>query len=268
MLRILVPTDFSENADRALDYAVEVINHLGGHIVLYHTYEVKSTTGSFISIETYLKKDAHENLAQSIRRVESNLKRGASIEGKATRGRTVPLVCAVADKGNYDLIIMGTQGASGLKEIFIGSTTAGVIGRSATPVLAIPKGVSFRLPKRIVLALDSNAISGPAVTPLLLTLIEGFQARLSVFHLMKNEPALVGLDPSLGMYLGEIEYDIYEYLQKDGINSGINSFVAEINADLLCMIRHRRSFMDEIFHVSATRKEVFNSPVPLLILQD
>ena len=62
--------------------------------------------------------------------------------------------------------------------------------------------------------------------------------------------------------------DVPQENMKGNINDGINAFVAKQEADLLCMIRRKRSFVENLFHVSVTEKEIFDSPVPLLVLPE
>jgi nucleotide-binding universal stress UspA family protein len=57
-------------------------------------------------------------------------------------------------------------------------------------------------------------------------------------------------------------------LDTENLNESLNKFVAEHNSDLLCMIRRKRGALENIFHESATTKKAFNTPVPLLILQE
>jgi nucleotide-binding universal stress UspA family protein len=267
MLKILVPTDFSDHANNALDYAVNIINQTGGRILLYNVYQVQSTTGSFVSIEKYISEDAEAEMQKILRRVEPQLKGTAIIDSKVTRGHTVSLICKVADKANYDLIVMGTQGKTGLKGVFIGSNTVGIMNGAETPVLAIPNGFKYRPMKKIVLAIDSEPISSKAVINSLQRIIKAFKPEVSVFHL-ETELVDAGIDPSVDIYLENINYTTYQRVTKDGFHDSINHFVAEENADMLCMIRRKRGLLYEILHPSTTRKKVFDSPVPLLILHD
>ena len=55
MKNILVPTDFSEHANNALDYAVAIANRFGSHITLFYAYKVYSTTGMLVSVERFMK---------------------------------------------------------------------------------------------------------------------------------------------------------------------------------------------------------------------
>ncbi|MEL6867091.1 MAG: universal stress protein [Bacteroidota bacterium] len=265
---ILVPTDFSDNATNALDYAIDIVNHLGGQILLYHTYDVRSTTGSFISMETVLRKDAERELEDCLHRVSKRLMpKKAGIRGQITRGDTVNLIADMADRHGFDLIVMGTQGASGLKEVFIGSVTAGVMKKSKTPILAIPSSFKYRPISNIVIAVDSSPISSPEILQPFIQLAKSYEAKIGVLHL-RNSEVDEGIDPQLDQYLGSMPYSVFHYLQQGSLSDSISDFVIQKKADLLCMFRHERGFWQDLFHTSTTLKKIFNSPVPLLILRD
>lgn len=267
MKRILVPTDFSKNADNALSYALAIANAFGSEITLLHLYKVYSTSGMFVSVESYMKEDAAAHMLEKVRRIEAHLEGEARIVTKIVRGDAVRMITDIADKSAYDLIIMGTQGASGLEEIFVGSTTNGVLKNTRRPVLAIPHNFKFRNIRKIVLAIDEGTVSHAGVLMPLVKLARRFSASVQVYH--KDTGAKdPGMDSSVDMFLDDVEHSFHYELDTDRINKSINDFVADTGADMLCMIRRQRGFLKEIFHVSSTSKEVFDSPVPLLVLHD
>ncbi|HQU57560.1 MAG: universal stress protein [Phaeodactylibacter sp.] len=267
MKKILFPTDFSSNAENALAYAIDFANKCTGKITLLHTFRLHSSAAMFLSVESIMEQDAIKQMASLIQRMEPKLREGAKIDSKIVRGDAVPVITDMADKSGFDLIIMGTQGATGLKEVFFGSTANGVLKNSETPVLAIPNGFAFRPIRKIVFAVDEAGITHPGVTSMLVQMAKMCGAKIFVFHqgLGKNDD---GIDPSVDIYLDGAKYSFHYELDDASINESINSFVADYEADMLCMVRRQRGFLEEAFHVSATTREVFNSPVPLLVLHD
>lgn len=265
MKKILFPTDFSKNANNALAYIVEIANHFGSEITLLHAYRVYSSAGSFVSVESYMKEDAAKDMLSVIDTLEPQLKNGAMVNSKIIKGETVSTIANVSEQGNFDLLVMGTQGASGLEEIFIGSTTNGVMKRTEVPVLAIPAGFAYRPIKTIALAVDEEENFSPNVLEPLLKLAKMNEALVRVYH---KDEANDGLNTTIDAYLENVERTYHYELDEEHLNDSLNEFVAEQHADLLCMIRRKRGFLERIFHDSATTKTVFSSPVPLLILHD
>jgi len=267
MKKILLPIDFSDNAYRATDYALQLANAFGSTITLVHLYKVYSTTGMFISVESYMKEEAGKEMLGLLNQLEPKLKAPAKVESKIVRGEAVPVIANMADTGGYDLVVMGTQGATGLREVFIGSTTNAVMRKTRTPVLAIPQGYTFRPIRNIVLAMDERSISDATVVRVLLQLARQFGAAVRVYHQEKgpNDP---GLDPSVDIFLENIVHTYHYELDINDINKSINDFVAKSQADLLCMIKRHRGFLRNLFHVSVTKQEAFHSEAPLLVLHD
>ncbi|MBK7870650.1 MAG: universal stress protein [Saprospiraceae bacterium] len=265
MKKILVPTDFSDHANNALAYAVNLANAFGSTITLLHTYQVYNKAGSFISVESFMKEDAAKAMLETMKKTEALLKNNAQLESKIIKGDTVDIIMDLAQHHLYDLIVMGTQGASGLEEVFIGSTANSVIKNVYIPVLAVPADFAFRPIQTIVLAVDEEEDFSDSMLSSLVQIAESQAAMLRVYH---KDVANDGLNAAVDKYLKDVERTYHYELDTDNINESINAFIVEYNADMLCMIRRRRSFLAEVFHESITTKEVFNSPVPLLILQE
>lgn len=267
MKKILFPTDFSERAEEALAYALGLAEAFKSDLTLLHVYRVYSTSGMFVSVESYMKEDAAERMLEHLSQAGGKLLNGVRVDSKILRGEVVKMVQEVGEKGHYDLIVMGTKGASGLQEIFTGSTTNGVMKRTCCPVLAIPAGQVYKPPKNIVLAIDEHPISHAGVVMPLLDIARRFKSEIQVFHKDTGQPD-AGIDPSIEIFLDTVDHSYHYELDTDHLNKSINDFVAETKADMLCMIRRQRNFVDRLFHVSSTTREVFDSPVPLLILHD
>ena len=267
MNKILVPTDFSGHAENALSFAIGIANRFGSKITLFHTYKVRSTAGMLVSLDRYMKEDADVDLTSSLEKATAQLIYGATIEGVVVKADAVDSISNKADKQGYDLIVMGTQGASGMAEVFIGSTTNGVIRQSKTPVLAIPEGCQFEAFRSIVLAMDSKEIQSDQILKTLVDLVKGYNAKLSVYHKVEG-PEDQGVDAALSYWLDGIEHANHFDFSDETVNDSITRFLEEYGGDLLCMIRHKRGFLASLFHQSVTRKEAFTSKVPLLILQD
>jgi nucleotide-binding universal stress UspA family protein len=267
MKKILVPTDFSDNAYNALNFAVAFANKFGAEITLIHTFKLYSSTGMFISVESYMEEDARKDLAEMIRSTKEKLSGNAGIKHKLYRGDAAPVIAAVADKENFDLIIMGTQGASGLKEVFTGSTTNGVIKSSNTPLLMIPEHYQFKAPERIIFAIDQDHISGESVVAPLVSIARAFDARIDVFHQDAGSKD-AGIQAEIRQYLDPVEAAYHFRLDDKRVTESIDEFVEETRSDLLAMIRRKRGFLENIFHQSVTTMEVFHSKIPLLVLHD
>lgn len=267
MKTLLVPTDFSDNAAVALDYAIELANRWNSRLIFVNAFHVATSAAVMISVESIMRADAEADMARLLETVRPRLQGQASAEGHVMHGDAIGTVTYLCKEESVDLVIMGTQGASGLKEIFSGSNANGIIKNARVPVLAIPAGHAFVPFKTLVLAVDQAGLSSPAPLTPLLTIAKHFGAAVRVYHKDTGERDM-GIDPSIEMFLESVEHSFHYELEGEFIHDRLHAFVDDQHADLLCMIRRHRSFLESLFHPSATTREMFKIRLPLLILHD
>ncbi len=138
--KILVPTDFSEPSDAALDYAVSLAQKLGASIHVVHSFElpVVGLPSGVLTISAEMASriiDAAQTaLAQLSEKYEQ---RGVKLETLIEQADPREGVLSAAKKIGADLIVMGTHGRRGLARALIGSVTEAVVRTSPVPVLTV-----------------------------------------------------------------------------------------------------------------------------------
>jgi len=267
---ILFPTDFSENTQTALNYAIDLANQFACKLILFNTYKLSHRAGMFIGVEKVMREESRAQMAELLKETRLKLNNGATLEGKVAKGEAVSTIIRAAKKLDVNMIVMGTQGASGLKEVFIGSTTNGVMVGTKTPVLVVPSQFDYRPLKTIALSIDEKLISNKTSLEALRMIVYRYNANVCSFHVRsKNDPVPDAMESSLADILEGIKFSFHEIdADEKSINSSIETFVKTENADLLCMIKRDRGFWGNLFHSSVTTKEVFHSTVPILILHN
>lgn len=267
MKKILVPTDFSENANQALNYAIHVANKFGATIYVLHAYQVSSSTGRLISIDRIVEEDRERELTSLLRQVKPLLTGEAAIEGYVRKGSSVETVVAAANKLNVDIVIMGTTGASGMKKMFLGSTASNVMKHTELPVLAIPNGFKDTTIDNITVALDDKKVPETYVLHPILEFARGYQASLNLLHVTADANTEENIDPTIQEHLKKfgIAYTYYKLNSKD-TGQGILEFVDRKKSNMLCLIKHSRSWFQDIFHASMSERLAFEAAVPLLVL--
>lgn len=267
MKKILVPTDFSENANLALKHAIQVANEFGGIVNVVHIYQIATSTASFVSIDDIVKADREVEVADLIDTMKPLLANNARIEGHVRKGNSVENICEIAQKLNVDLIIMGTKGADGMKKMFLGSTASNVILNTKIPVLVIPREFSnFKL-SNITIALDDKKFEDFNVLKPVLDLVKGFGAVLDLLTVIDEDHPKAKIDSGLEDYLTKegISYT-YFVVKASDILEGLRNFVAREKSEMLCLIHHPRGFFQNLFGPSVAKEMAFVSSVPLLVL--
>lgn len=140
--KILVPTDFSHNADRAMHMAVELAKGYGASILLVHVYDVApyAIPEGLPLYETYqitqLRDVFDKQLSEAKQRAEQA---GATqVETELLQGSAYREIVRRAEEGRFGLIVMGTHGRTGLAHMLLGSVAEKVLRHAPCPVLTVP----------------------------------------------------------------------------------------------------------------------------------
>ncbi|HEB88885.1 MAG TPA: universal stress protein [Deltaproteobacteria bacterium] len=140
---ILVATDFSEPAARAIETAVEFAKKFNAKLIVLHAYKVEIPMASPMVAGGYVLPDGFfEQLGQHARtRVEETASeirtRGVDAVGIAVEQSPALAIVDEAKEQNADLIIMGTRGLTGIKHVALGSVAERVVRTAPCAVLTI-----------------------------------------------------------------------------------------------------------------------------------
>ena len=138
--KILVPTDFSEHADRALDYAIDWGRQLNAHLTLLHVIQSLPEAGidmgsglSAAHLET-LEAELVQHMQGYLQRVED-----AGVEGDIVMAHGVPFdkTLEIVKARQIDLIIMGSHGRTGFSHLLLGSMAEKLVRLAPCPVLVV-----------------------------------------------------------------------------------------------------------------------------------
>ncbi len=264
MTKILVPLDFSNISSNALYYAIQLFQDSKPEITLLHAYGTWSTAMTIKNIDRMIERDSNRTLKELMAKVQKEYP-DLILKPRILKDHAVEAIAELGDSGDYDFIVMGTKGASGLQEVFLGSVAGGVISKTTAPVIVVPAGFEFKPLDEIVLALSNDPVSDKKVGEPLRKLATMHQSNVKVLHIAEEGPEEVeraladfnDLNPSFDYAMGT-----------EDINKDLNDYLSQGEASLLCMIRKHHGFASRIFKDSVTLKQTFDSPVPLLILQD
>ena len=270
MKKILVATDYSENASNAVQYGVSLANKFGSLLSLVSAVEepYSAAAGALVDIKDHIREEALETTGKVKAQVEGQLRNGATIDTHTVDGAPGSTLPRVAKAQHYDLIVMGTKGSTAARELFTGSVANAVIKHSELPVIAVPEEVAYHDLQRILVAVDGKKLAGPQVLSPLKQLAEAYGAEVIIYHGDVDGDGK-GYDPRISDYLGTTNHRFEVRSEKDeDITKGINKAVKLHGADLLCMVYHDHGFFGRLFNESTVSKVVFDSSVPLLVLQD
>jgi len=270
MVNILVPTDLSEVSKIAVQYALKIVNKLGGTLTVLHVVTIIQPTRATMrlqlkSLEKELMDTSREDMEAFVKTITKQLKTEVSINVKVAKGTSFnDTVKREAKKLRTGLIVMGTKGASGLRKYVLGSNTASVIEVSHVPVLAVPELGEFKSFKNVVYATDLKNVQKELKT--LIPYLEKFNSTVHLLHVTSSLKEVSALEKKIDVIVKKagVTNVVCKVIVNKNIDEAIDYYVAESNADLLAMFTHDVSFYEKLFNRSMTRKMAFHSKIPLL----
>lgn len=275
MKTILVPTDFSDDADNAMSYAVEIAKITSSKIILFHAFHIPAVpmdTPVFITSFDEIEKICMAQLKTIERNIHQKHGSQIDIECACKCGFAVDGINEIALEKNIDLVVMGMHGSSYWEEKLIGSNTTTLIRNTKWPVLAINKNVKFKSIKKIVLACDYHKIKDKSILNILKEFVKLFQAHVYVLNVVHE----LEMIPSMSEAVEAIELnhsleDIsnsFHNIENENIMDGINEFVEQNKSDMIVMIPHEHTFLENMFSESNTKQMTFHANIPLLALSE
>ncbi len=270
MNKILLPTDFSDNAYRAAEYALLLFQGTNTSFYLLNSYEMPQAGASMlISMEDILKKNSEEELFQleHALREEYNTP-NLQLQTLSIYGDPVYAITKVTDEHSIDMVVMGTKGASGLKEKIIGSNSAHVVKKSSCPVLLVPENTCLQAPSRIVLAIDPSNFNAESLKPLRNLAL---QTKASVFVLYVAEENEAITEKELIERTGindSLQGISYVVVIKKSSSAAecIEQYTQEVNANLVVMLPRKTNFFENLFLKSHSKKIAMHTLIPMLAL--
>ena len=278
MKKILFPTDFSETANRAFVYALHLAERMSASIVTYHIFLPPPAT--YISYMPYdmraffeqVELESFENYKDAIPPLRAMAeKEGLGhievnhvlVEGdNPIRG----IEKAMREEAP-DFVVMGTTGARGLKEVFLGSVAGEVLESASCPVLVVPReapaGAQF---PHMAFTTDFKDEEMPALD-YLIGLARQLDSKLHVINVdvTHTDFYVHRMEKLKAKYKDEAGIR-FEELKGDHIFETVSEYLEEHGVHLLAMLSYKRNFFRELFHYSLAKKMAYHGHIPMLAL--
>lgn len=273
MKTILVPVDFSEHSEYALEVAANIAKKQNAEIVVLHMMGLS---------ESYLTKDEKQEVFNAIyfmkltnKRFEKLLKKeyleGIDVTQEVKTHKVFSEINEVAAEYEADLIVMGSHGAAGVKEVFVGSNTEKVVRTSDTPVLVIKERTpNFNIEKAVF------------VTDFELDTLNSFLRARDFFKTFKVEPQILFINiPEKFMSTGEMKLKAYNFLIEVGLDNkkfkdniifyddytaekGIFNYCNEAGIDTIAIPTHGRKGIGHFFYGSIGEDIANHANIPVV----
>jgi nucleotide-binding universal stress UspA family protein len=268
MKTILLPTDFSENSLMAADFAVEYLCEKGTSLVLAHVYDIPrgGTSGLFYLLEE-LQKQAEKNMVEFLQKLEKRYEeKELELKQVVLQGNFADQCNALAKRFEVEAIVMGTKGASGLKEALIGSNTVDLMRELKYPLYVIPENYKDKSIKELIMSFDGKSELPASLVAPITAFANKRQLPIRLLHVRVKEEDPVQNWTSLRNAFEGIKLDIQESWG-ESLEEGLKKATDEAEA-LLVMVRRKQTFWERFFNISDSRKAVLHAELPMLIVPE
>lgn len=276
MKKILLPTDFSDNAWNAITYALQLYKNVKCNFILLNTYTpivyqvefMQSSEPQFQLMET-VKETSKKKLHDLVEKIESEFPNPNHQFTTISSFNTLTGEISELHQGNVmDLIIMGTKGASGVKEVLFGSNTIHVLNNAKCPVIAIPSDFDFEKPHELLFPSDYEIDFTDQHLQPILDIANLYNIRINIMHVHYGE-ALTERQENNKQKL-ETKFKgvahLFHNIKNQNIPEAITEFQIKTRINLLVMINNKHSFFENLFFKSNIKHIGFHLNVPFMVI--
>ncbi len=279
MKNILIPTDFSKNALKAIEYALNFFQDIPCTIYIIHVTKIINYASGetpiippSTTIEKSLLKNSKVNLDKLLQKITKKYHNTKHhFITLANYDYFIDAIRNQVKEKNIDLIVMGTKGASGLKEVVLGSNTGDVITKVKSMVLAIPNKTEYKKPKEIVFPTDYNTFYQTEILSNIVEFASMHDSIIRVLHVAKKDEELRAFQQENKEYLNDYFTDIKHSFHKvtnRKIEAGVQCFVESRDIDMIVMVAKNLNLFQQIIFKPTVEEVSYHTNVPFLVIHE
>lgn len=263
-------------SNNAFVYALQLAKNLNAEVITVHVYELPMV--DYINVPTYLA-DIYETVEMStfqnykgqipiLREIaEKHGLEDIKISNVLMDGDLVSTILQMIKEENIDYVVMGTKGATGLKETFLGSSTGSVMIDSKAIVLGIPEESTYKPIKRIVFTTRFREKDQKALRKVI-NFADAFGATVDCIYIQTAKTDVKDVViANWRLVFGESNVN-FHIINSEDVEQSILSFTEQNNTDVLAMLHYKRGFFEGLFKQSLTKKMAFHIKIPLLAMNE
>lgn len=274
MKKILFPTDFSEVANNAFVHALGLAKLVHGELVLLHTYELPIIDNQFAPQNYQVLFDSLElsnfekfkGEVPKLRAIaEEHHFEDIKMSHMILDGDLLYNIKEIIKNDKIDYVVMGTSGATGWKEAFLGTNTGEAIVNLSVPVLSIPKDCKYTKIETIGFTTRYRDKDKEALKQVI-KIAKTANAKVKCLYVKTK--ATDNTEATFDDWKEQFKNDPVTFfiLPNEEVKESISDFIAHQEIDVLAMLTYKRSFFESLFSSSFTERMSYSSEVPILAL--
>lgn len=278
MRKVIIPSDFSENAFNAIKFAAELFKYERCEFYILHAYadEVYNTEG--LLTQEFLDEFKETTRRQSDQQLKETVDRITELfsnprhrfHGISAFGLLVDEVNDLVERENADIIVTATRGKTNNRTMTFGSNTLQIIKYVQCPVLSIPEGYEYKDPDNILFPTDYLLPYQRRELKLVGDLARAFCCKIHMLYISRF-PLDSFRQKDNQMRIKEQFYDVkldFHQLDEKEKTQAILSAIENYKIDLLILVNSRHSYLENVLYQSTLDKIGLHPKVPFLVLQN
>jgi nucleotide-binding universal stress UspA family protein len=277
MKKILVPIDFSETSENAFVYALEMAKLYKAELVLLHSFELpvldsQTIPLNYVEIYDTLELANSDHFSDEMSKLEAIAKEQDASHIRMNHilmdGELTYCIKEVIRQENIDFVVMGTHGASGWFDTFLGTNTSSLISDIEIPVLSVSHDTKFHKMETIGFTTRYKEEDMHALKEVLV-LAKKMNAKVKCLYVKTMDSEFRGEAINFWETYYENEDDLeFFIIPSEDIEGTIEDFLTNQSIDMLAMVAHKKSFFTQLFTTSTTQKMSLHSKTPILAIYE
>lgn len=276
MKNILLPTDFSQNASNAIEYAIQLFKDEDCTFHLLNTftpvaYNVATLADSYstMMIEEITRQNSESGLLEIEKELKKKFKNPKhTFQVLSSFNLLIPEIKAVIKERNIDLIVMGTKGATGAKEVFLGTNTMFTIKKVKCAVIAVPENFTYEDPKEILFPTDFKFSMKNKYLKLLKSICTRHISRLNILNIYFGEPLDSSQEKTKEQCKDFFKHNahLFHTAEYVDLTEAVTQFQIKYKANFLVMVNNKHSFFENLFFKQVIKEMVYHTNVPFMVI--
>lgn len=264
-MKVLVATDFSKNANQALNYALFLLGDKIEELLLLTAVDIKAAGALFgMTLDDDLEAESYKKLQQISEEISlayPNLK----ITETVKTGPLAQVLIRTAEVTQPHLTFMGTNGTTGLYEQIVGSNTKELMHAYDLPLVVVPLGYEKKKMNTVLVALEYPAKDQGRIK-LVSELCQLIGANLHIVSFIDKDEEMEPM-PFDAEIMASVHFSQDQLIASDNsIEQQILSFADKDQAEMICVFPHHKRFLKGLFHHSVTENVMALSKKPVMIV--
>lgn len=278
MRKVLIPTDFSENAFNALQYACQVFKYEKGDFFIVHAY-ADATYRQAVGDDRVILEEFKENLFHRsealLKKTKTDL-REYSPNPKHTYNfisifkTLVDAVNDIVNEENIDIVVMGTRGETNDRKITFGSHMLQVLKYVDCPVLAIPERYVYHPPKAVLFPTNYLVPYKRRELKLLCQMTGSFRSTIYMLYIDPIKKLTLRQEDNLEFLKSCLPKAklIFETTSEKDKTLAISKYIVDKKIDMLVLVNSRHSYIEDMLYRSTIDKLGLHVKIPFLVMQN